>query len=298
MNILFLDHGETYGGGQVMAARLLPLLREEGFSIDAYVGCPRLPGEPIPKTHAGLRRLIRTGGHDVVYANTPRTALAAMAARVPFLWHKHHPGVTWLQRLAARRALRVISVCRFGAPRGANVRIVPNGVPPMDAVPADDLPEGKKVLMLGRLHPEKGHDIAFAAMERITSDATLVVAGEGEMDAPEGVVHLGHRDDVASLLAACDVLLLPSRVDEGAPLAVLEAQAAGLPVVASRAGGVVEIARDPRLLVDKGDVAGTAAAIDRALAAGRQEKDTRFTLARCVGRIAAVLAECRETVPA
>ena len=52
MKILFLDHGTTLGGGQVMAARLLPLLRER-FEIDALVGCPQLDEGRIPTTMHG-----------------------------------------------------------------------------------------------------------------------------------------------------------------------------------------------------------------------------------------------------
>ena len=59
MKILLLDHGKTYGGGQVMAARLLPLLRARGYEIEAWSGCEDLEGDPIPRTHMGLRRAIR-----------------------------------------------------------------------------------------------------------------------------------------------------------------------------------------------------------------------------------------------
>ena len=120
MRVLFLDHGKTLGGGQVMAARLLPLLRKQ-FSIDALVGCDELPGDPIPSSMHALRRAM--SDYDLVYANTPRTAIAAATTSRPFLWHKHNPSSSWAQRIAARRARRVISVSKFGAPRGRNVRV-------------------------------------------------------------------------------------------------------------------------------------------------------------------------------
>ena len=124
--ILLLDHGTTMGGGQVMAARLLPLLRER-FAIDALAARPEIGGAQIPEGYRALRRAMR--GYDLVYCNTPRTALAAATTSLPFLWHKHSPGTTWAQRIMARRAPRVISVTRRGAPGGGNVRVIPNGVP-------------------------------------------------------------------------------------------------------------------------------------------------------------------------
>ena len=297
VRILFLDHGETLGGGQVMAARLLPLLRER-FEIDALVGCPQLDGDEIPETIHGLRRAMR--GYDLVYANTPRTAIAAATTRHPFVWHKHHPGSSWAQRLAARRALRVISVSHFGAPREGNVVVVHNGVPPMEAEPATDLPCGNRILLLGRLHPEKGHDIAVEALERMKIPATLIVAGPGEWYLPEHerVKLLGLRDDVPALLAGCDVLLCPSRCDEGAPLAVLEAQAAGIPIVATRSGGIPELVTEKTaLLVPKEDPQAMAEALDRALAIDRNDWGSKkhaacFTLEKCAARIADVIEEC------
>ncbi len=303
--ILLLDHGKTMGGGQVMAARLLPLLRER-FPIDALAARPEIPGAPIPEGYRGLRRAMR--GYDLVYCNTPRTALAAATTGRPFLWHKHSPGTTWAQRIAARRARRVISVTRRGAPGGGNVRVIHNGVPPMDALPARDLPPGPKILVLGRLHPEKGHDVAVAALRRMRTRATLLVAGPGDWYLPdrEGVLLLGYRGDVASLLVTADVLLQPSRCEEGAPLSVLEAQMAGTPVVATRVGGVPEIVEEgvTAFLVPKEDPAAMAEALDRALAVDRvrfreqgRAHASRFTLAACADAVAGVIEECLDLSP-
>lgn len=298
--ILLLDHGKTMGGGQVMAARLLPLLRER-FPIDALAARPEIGGAPIPEGYRGLRRAMR--GYDLVYCNTPRIA-AATTGR-PFLWHKHSPGSTWAQRIAARRARRVISVVRRGAPGGGNVRVIHNGVPPMDAAPARDLPPGRKILVLGRIEREKGHDVAVAALARMRTRAKLLVAGPGDWYLPthEDVVLLGYRDDVAALLGAADVLLQASRCEEGAPLSVLEAQMAGTPVVATRVGGVPEIVEEgvTAFLVPKEDPAAMAGALDRALALDRERfkeqgraHASRFTLEACAEAVAHVVEECLE----
>jgi len=302
VRILFLDHGTTMAGGQVMARRLLPGLRERGFAIDALVGRPEIGGDPIPATYRGLRRAMR--GYDLVYANTARTAIAAATTRRPFLWHKHLPETTWLQRqLVARRARRIISVARCGAPPGDHVRVIYNGVPEMESSPAADLPEGRRILLLGRVEREKGHDLAVAALDRMATAATLVVAGPGEwyLNGHPRVRLLGFRTDVPALLAGCDVLLNASRFDEGAPLVVLEAQMAGLPIVATRVGGTPEIVRDGEtaFLVPPEDPAAMAAALDRALAVDRaawraqgRAHARRFTIEACTDAVAAVLREC------
>lgn len=182
------------------------------------------------------------------------------------------------------------------------MRVIFNGVPPMDAAPARGLPEGPKILALGRLHPEKGHDVAVAALGLLRTRATLLVAGPGEWRLPPhpDVVLLGYRDDVPGLLAAADVLLQPSRCEEGAPLSVIEAQMAGTPVVATRVGGVPEIVEEgvTAFLVPKEDPAAMAEALDRALAVDRvrwkeqgRAHASRFTLEACAEAISSVIEE-------
>ncbi|MGQ0612757.1 MAG: glycosyltransferase family 4 protein [Planctomycetaceae bacterium] len=301
MKTLFLDHGTTLGGGQVMAARLLPLLRDRGFDIDLLAGCVELGGGAIPTGYRGLRRAMR--GYDLIYANTPRTALAAATTGIPFVWHKHSVPLTWATRLAARRARAVIAVSRAAAPEGRNVHVVPNGVPSLQAPPASDLPPGRKILLLGRVHHEKGHDLALEALDLMRETATLVVAGPGVWPhAPrEKVRILGPRSDVAALLAACDLLVLPSRAPEACPLAVLEAQAAGLPVVAADVGGVAEIVQEgvTAYLVPPEDPRRLALALDRALNADRaawarhaRAHAKRFTLEGCADAIGRILSDC------
>jgi glycosyltransferase involved in cell wall biosynthesis len=73
-------------------------------------------------------------------------------------------------------------------------------------------------------------------------------------------VFAGHRDDVAALLAVAAVFVLPSQW-EGQPLALQEALRAGTPVVATKAGGIPELAGDAALLVPPGDAPALAAAV-------------------------------------
>jgi glycosyltransferase involved in cell wall biosynthesis len=108
---------------------------------------------------------------------------------------------------------------------------------------------------------------------------------------------LGHRDDVPGLLAACDVFVLPSHW-EGQPLVLQEALRAGAAIVASRTGGIPELAGpDAACLVPPGDAAQVAASVREVLLdpslAARLRSAARHRAAGLPGEadaIAAVLA--------
>lgn len=132
------------------------------------------------------------------------------------------------------------------------------------------------VLMPARLDAQKGHRVLFEAIPQVP-DALFLLAGEGPERGPlealaaqlgiaDRVRFLGRREDVPQLLAACDVFALPS-LYEGSSLAVLEAMAAGIPIVSSAIGGTDELVEDGRsgLLVAPGDARGLAAALRRVL---------------------------------
>jgi glycosyltransferase involved in cell wall biosynthesis len=116
-------------------------------------------------------------------------------------------------------------------------------------------PDALVVGMLTVLRPGKGHDVAAEAIDSLRAELPqlhLVVAGDGpargdveRLLAPLGpaAVMAGHRDDTMALLDACDVLVHPSRFD-AFPTGLLEAMAAGVPVVATRVGGIPEIVID------------------------------------------------------
>ena len=130
---------------------------------------------------------------------------------------------------------------------------------------------------VGTLRQAKGHDVllrAFAALPR-ELDARLVVVGDGplasmlrdvavDLGIAERVRWLGARDDIESILPQFDVFAFPSR-EEGLGIALLEAMAAGLPVVAARSGGIPEIVRDGEtgLLVPPDDARALTAALRR-----------------------------------
>jgi glycosyltransferase involved in cell wall biosynthesis len=118
------------------------------------------------------------------------------------------------------------------------------------------------VLCAARLAPQKRHDLLLTAWHRMPPDAVLVIAGEGKtrpaIEAAirqhkngDRVLLLGERDDVDWLLAAADACVLPTDW-EGLPISVLEAMAAGVPVVASAVTGVSSLGGDAVELVRAG----------------------------------------------
>jgi glycosyltransferase involved in cell wall biosynthesis len=135
--------------------------------------------------------------------------------------------------------------------------------------------------LVGRLdHWGKGHKELFAAMVRLTArypvQALIVGGGRREAELKQAAadlgladaVHfLGSRRDVPDLLHAMDIFVLPS-YSEGLSLALMEAMAAGLPVVASRVGGNPELVEDgdTGLLIPPQDADALAAALERLLA--------------------------------
>jgi hypothetical protein len=148
------------------------------------------------------------------------------------------------------------------------------------AAPASlPFPPGARVLLaMGRLHPNKGFPTLLRATARLPDDVHLALAGEGperaalqalatERGLGARVAFLGWRQDIGALLAAADILVVPSRIE---PLGnvVLEGFAAARPVVATAADGPRELIEDGRtgVLAPIGDDAALAAAIGALLA--------------------------------
>jgi glycosyltransferase involved in cell wall biosynthesis len=143
------------------------------------------------------------------------------------------------------------------------------------------LPEQARIIgIVARLNPVKNHQLlleAFAIIKQQLPEAALVVIGEGEcrpaleasiqrLKLPDAVFLLGDRSDVHTLLAGCDVFVLSSD-NEGYSLALLEAAASGLPLVATDVGGNVDIVNPDLngLLVPAKDPEALATALTRLL---------------------------------
>ena len=136
--------------------------------------------------------------------------------------------------------------------------------------------DGPVVLTCARLHEQKGHTYLLHAAAELPR-VMFAFAGEGPARAgleaeaarigvAERVRFLGHRDDIPELLAASDLVAIPS-LYEGSPIAVLEAMAAERAIVGSAVGGMGELIEDGEtgILVPPRDVAALAAGLRRLL---------------------------------
>lgn len=137
-------------------------------------------------------------------------------------------------------------------------------------------PQAPMALMVGVIRSVKRHEIALRAWVQVAAafpQARLVLAGDGplreamialagQLGIADQVQFLGHREDVANLIAAADVGLLTSH-SEGVPQAITQMLGLGLPVVATAVGGVPELimAQETGLLVPPEDPFATAQAL-------------------------------------
>ena len=248
----------------------------------------------------------------------PAAALARVPVRVGNR-REINPGksasVIALQRAAYTCAHAIVANSRAAADRlllervpRRKVFVIPNGLDAAHVVARTPRARLRNLVMVANLRAEKGHDVLIdAAVDvlRQFPDARFNLVGAGpELDrlrayaATRGVAHAvtfaGHCDDVPARLGEADVFVLPSR-SEAFPNAVLEAMAAGLPIVASATGGILELISDGQtgLLAPPGDPAALAERLCRVLAdtafaarlgeAARLEAHARYSFDRMVG---------------
>jgi glycosyltransferase involved in cell wall biosynthesis len=281
-----------------------------------------------------LRRLQPDVVHTYMSAANVFGALAARTAGLAGLvTTRRDTGFAdgWLMRRAlawtSRWARRVVAVSVDAAQVAAardglaadRLRVIPNGIDLARFAPrgrrtqmrrALGVPETAPLLVsVSHLTRVKGIDLLVRATSLIrarSGEARVVVAGRGAEQAKiEEAVRsaglepafrlLGSYDDVPGLLEAADLFVLPSR-SEGQPNAVMEAMAMGLPVVATRVGGVPELARhdEQALLVPPEDPQAIAEACLQLLAepgrasrlgsAGRERAAKEFSRAQMIRR--------------
>ncbi len=301
MRVAQVMAGAALGGAELFFERLCLALHDAGEEVLPVIR--RNPARAARLCAGGLAPVELGFGNRLDLLTRPklRAALRAFAPRVVVSWmnraSRAAPRGTWtlVGRLGGYYDLRYYRGCDHlvGNTRGivawlrsqgwpeSRTHYLPNFVADFAAVrPATDLPAGRPLLLgLGRLHPDKGFDLAIRALPRLP-DAHLAIAGEGPERAAlaalasrEGVagrVHfLGWRDDAGALLQAADLFVCSSRIE---PLGnmVIEAWSAGCPLVAFDAAGPAELIRNGAdgLLVRLEDTAALADAI-ASLLAGR-----------------------------
>lgn len=224
-----------------------------------------------------------------LYANIfglPGAALAGVPVRIGSrreLNPDKSPGQIRLQRLAYRCATKVVAnspaaqgiLEQEGVAR-ESIAVLPNGLDPTAFAERQPRTGGRTLITVANLRPEKSHETLIAAAAMLVRDFPALrvrFVGSGPrraeleaLTAAQGlsahVEFLGHRDDVPALLAEADLFVLPSR-SEAFPNGVIEAMAAGLPVVASAVGGLLDLIDDGRTgrLVPPGRPDALAAAV-------------------------------------
>lgn len=272
-----LADGLSGRGADVLVAGPASTQQAFGFPSFRAVEIGGAP-HPVRDAAAGLRLRRLAGGVDVVHAHGLRAgSLAPASAPLVVTWHNAQLGGSrlgaLLERHVARRAAVTLAASedlarRALVCRGRDVRLAPVAAPALPLTGRDPGLGHPLVLAVGRLHEQKGYDVLIDALPQL-GDVVVAVAGDGPLReelagrAPQ-VRWLGQRDDVADLLAAADVVVLPS-LWEARSLTAQEALRAGRPLVATSVGGLPALLGDGAVLVPPGDADALGAAVRRLL---------------------------------
>jgi L-malate glycosyltransferase len=257
-----------------------------------------LHGALAPHTLAalsGLGKFIRENDVSVIHGFLLQGNLVAAAvgrrSGVPYLtsvrnlelWKRPHEVLAsrWAHRGARMvtfnsKHVRDLVAVRESIPSG-RTRIIRNGLTAAPPASTAGWPSsrGPRLVCAASLFPKKGHACllgAFARVRRDHPEAVLLLAGQGPerenlqalartLEIHGSVVFAGYRPDARALVAAADLIVLAS-IEEGTPNVLLEAMAAGVPQVATNAGGTPEVVdegvtgflvppRDPALMAER-----------------------------------------------
>lgn len=271
-----------------------------------------------PSTVMAMAKRLRADRVDVIHGHNPGVhhyaALAARLSGVPVCVNTRHSVTTskglpyqeryfrWVKPLTSH----VVFVCDF-VRRGLEQKlgypaekcsVILNGIPLAGFLARSACPGSRprfRFGTIGRLVPAKGHSVlidAFARVAKSAPGAELSIYGYGalqdELSAQiarlglEGKVRLeGRTADSPATLGGLDVFVFSS-VNEGLPLVILEAMAAGLPIVSTNVGGIPEVLpRESAWLCPPGDAEALSAAMLQALGSNdlRERADTGRRLA-------------------
>ncbi len=304
------DLVQVHESDGALVAVVLRLLR----ALGARAGKARLIAT-LQVSYVEERRAVRPilADGEVVSRPTP--------GEYVFAWLRA-PLLAWLGRLTARLADAVVAPSHttaaelrrdYGVDR---VEVIANGVRPAPAPPPHRRELPPVILYSGRLRTRKAVAVLLAAMPRVLAAfpaCRLVIVGDGEqgqrvaaavrargLTAHVDMAGVLPRAAAMARLAEADVFCLPS-IYEGLPLAILEAMAAGLPVVATAVSGNPEAVEDGTtgLLVPPESAAALAAALIALLGdaerrramgeAGRARVAERFAIDRIAGEHLALL---------
>jgi glycosyltransferase involved in cell wall biosynthesis len=255
-----------------------------------------------------------------LYANAfalPSAAVAGVAARIGSrreLNPDKSAAQIALQRQAYRCAHAVAANSGAAARQLASegvpadrIHVIANGIDVDRFAPRAAERPVSTIVTVANLRKEKAHEVLLGAAARLAPrhpHVKFLIAGDGpreaelrslarRLDIEHQVRFLGHCEDVPALLAQADVFVLPSR-SEAFPNGAIEAMAAGLPVIASRVGGLLDLIEDGRtgVLVPPDDPSALASALESLLwspararaigSAARDEVTQRYSFDRMV----------------
>ncbi|OGX33496.1 MAG: lipopolysaccharide heptosyltransferase II [Omnitrophica WOR_2 bacterium RIFCSPHIGHO2_01_FULL_48_9] len=284
-----------------------------------------------------LRQIIQKEKIDIVHARSRIPAWIAYfacrqtAATLVTTCHGYYSG-HWISRVMGWPKLVIVPsevigrhmIEQFGV-SAKHIRLIPRSVDlEKFNIPREDQPGRSQYIIsiVGRLTSLKGHTYFLRAMAKVVRTMPFVriwIIGDAppkkeaykhelellvqRLGLTDSVEFLGNRKDIPQLLASTNVLVLSTVTQEAFGRVILEAQAAGVPVVATKVGGVVEIIDDEEtgLLVLPKDIDAMAQAVirllnDKPLAAklvsqAKKKLEQSFTLERMAGQTLKVYEE-------
>jgi len=274
-----------------------------------------------------IRDIIKKEEIDIVHARSRVPAMSAFFAahmmRVPFITtcHGYYSRHIFSRVMGWGKFVIVASnviarhmIKNFGVPR-ERIRFIPRGVD-LDKFqytkPATDKPKKEyKIGIIGRITPIKGHVFLIRAISnvvRIMPNVKVMIIGDGPESKPKYrqelemltrrlslsryVQFLGNCQDIPEQIKKLDLLVMPSIGEEAFGRVIIEAQASGVPVIASRIGGIVDIIKDGEngILVPPRDwnrlsefiikLLKDAGLRERLSLGGRRSVEKRFTLSQ------------------
>jgi glycosyltransferase involved in cell wall biosynthesis len=291
-------------------------IRANGIPVDVLDVDPSIRN---PRATAALARYLKRMRPDILQASIGEAnfhaALIGKACGVPLVVIEEHgvPDRPLPYRLVHAALYRMVDaiigvsqvaidyvVTREFAPRHRTYLLY-NAIPDQYFDPVTSRSARRdqfRFVTVGRLHPVKNQDRliqAFAPVARAHREARLMIVGGGdchadlarrivELGLEEQVELLGYRSDVRALVEDADCFVLPS-LSEAFGIAVVEAMARGIPIIASNAGALPEVVGDvgDRWIVDPLDVDGWSRAMTNMI---QLDDDTRAAMGRDVRRIA------------
>lgn len=286
-----------------------------------------------------LVNIIKDKQIDLIHTDSTTEAfyagIAAWVTRIPVVWHIRVSEKAWfIDRILATLSTKLILVSNAIRKRFAwlndhqKMVVIHNGIDleTFDNFPGtssirEDYNIAQDTLLLGcigRIEKRKGQEYLISAMRHL-DNAKLILVGQGkedylnritklcnEFNIADRVMYIGYRDDIPSVLKEIDIFVFPTLRGEGFPRVILEAMAAGKPVVATDNAGSPEAVADgyTGFIVPTGNTSALATKLKELIAdkkkrtvmgeAGRKRVKKYFTIQKNVEKIQQVYHDILE----